>query len=239
MTITTTERVPTAKQIKRYIGGNGSMLVLAEHEGALWASNRHWAVRAAHLEPFLGEHGIDGPGVYDIGGRIASRRTEPADPPRVFSDILDLASYTVPLKHVTIGDYDEVYTQDRQGLLLLLQRPGEAETGVVALPVDQLEWLEGAPVQTPVSQVCNVELFATERPRGPVAIVAEPFEDLGPPELAAVLMPSVRIEPVDTGPCLDCGKTISYAVEHYYPLAGGTVCVPCGEARSIPKEHQI
>jgi len=166
MTMTTTEKTPTAAQIKRYIGGNGSMLVLAEHEGAMWATNRFWAVRAAHLEPFLRKHSIDGPGVYDVASTTVSRREEPADP-RIFSRILDLASYTVPLEHVTIEDYDEVYAQGRDGLLLLLQRSSEAETSVTAVPVDQLNWLEGAPVQAPGSQMCNMELFATRSPSSP------------------------------------------------------------------------
>ena len=236
MTVTTTEKAPTAAQIKRYIGGNGSMLVLAEHEGAMWATNRFWAVRAAHLEPFLRKHSIDGPGVYDVASTTVSRREEPADP-RIFSRILDLASYTVPLEHVTIEDYDEVYAQGRDGLLLLLQRSSEAETSVTAVPVDQLNWLEGAPVQAPGSQMCNMELFATERPRGPVAIIAEPLEQDGTCELAAVLMPMHK--PVESAPCLDCGKVIRYIEEPWYPVDGGGVCVPCGEARGIPKEHLL
>ena len=215
------------------------MLALAEHDGALWASNRFWACRAAYLEPFLREHGIDGPGVYDINGRTVTRRKEEDINPEVFTRSLDLDRYTIPLSNVTIGDHDAIYTQGGEGsLLLLLQRQGEDEPGIVALPAEQVEWLEAAPVQAPDLQVCNMELFATERQNGPVAIIAEGFpDDDAVRELAAILMPMHK--PVKTAPCLDCGKVISYIDDPWYPVDGGGVCEPCGETRGIPKGHLL
>jgi len=176
----------TPALFRRYIGPGEQMLVLAEHKGVMWASNRRWICPAAYLKPFLDKHGIKGPGVWEISGRAVSQRPDRA--PDV-SGFLDLAAYTVPLENAEIGEdspgwgigRSRVYIEDDTGNM------GEVfttpEGNHVAIRADWLDWLERAPA--PERQwgepVMEVTLAATEASRnrgrhgGPVALILRPI----------------------------------------------------------------
>ena len=56
----TTATPKDVSQIKRHVAP-GEMLILAEHDGTMWASNRYWLAPAAWLAQFLDWHDITGP----------------------------------------------------------------------------------------------------------------------------------------------------------------------------------
>ena len=66
-------------EIKRAIGGSGSRLVIAEHDGRYWASNRYWLTDAERVRPLLEHAGFrtDAPAVYDVNGKITAADTPP------------------------------------------------------------------------------------------------------------------------------------------------------------------
>lgn len=194
MTSTTTKSL-TAAQVKRRIGTG--MLVLADVEGTVWASNRYWLTRAESLDPFLREHSISGPGTYWIeNGSVERTGTEVPD----LGKFMDLAQYTVPLRPVQLGGHDEIYAPGREGYFQLFEHADKVETVIVAVPADQLDWLEDVATLNP-ERIYSMRLATTERVPGPVVIIADPLgpepgdETAGPetavPELVAVLMPSV------------------------------------------------
>jgi hypothetical protein len=184
----------TAKQIKKLIAGTpgGDMLILADIDGTMWASNRIWLTRAERVQPFLDEHGIDDPGVYHVNGSTVSQEDGPgtAAVPAI-SGLLDLAQYTRPLDAISIGDHDEIYVPAPDGYAQLFRETQPSER-IVALRADWLAWLEnfaGAP-----GVIYSMRLAATDRAHGPVAVIADPLapepgEDAAP-QLAAVVMPA-------------------------------------------------
>jgi hypothetical protein len=175
----------SAAQIKRHIGDT---LALAEAGGSLWAGNRYWLTRAEYIAPFLAEHSIEGPGVWQIVGREVWH--DAASPPNV-APLLNLANYTVPLKDATIGDWGEIYTLSGHGQYSKLLTTSTGRK-VMAVRADWLEWLECAPPGNR-KHIYSMRLATTKQRIGPIAVIAHPLdpepEDNVSPEIVAVLMP--------------------------------------------------
>jgi hypothetical protein len=185
----------TAKQIRRYIG-HTDMLVLAEVNGTMWASNRIWLTRAEHVQPILDKHGLESPGGWQLGDGDVSLFS--AEPPNV-AKFLDLADYTVPLKNATIGDYEKVYTLSTVGYCEVFVNSDSGTGRYAAVRADWLDWLQEAPFPRADECLYEMRLATTERPGGPVAIIAEPLTldadgDTASPAIVAVVMPVRRPE---------------------------------------------
>jgi hypothetical protein len=191
-------------QIRRYIGRGEAVLVLGEHEGTTWASNRYWLCPAAHIQPFLDKHGIDSTGAYEVNGSTVKPFQGPPWNP---SELLDLAKYTVPLGNAWIGEdgpgwgigRSQVYIRDGDGNMAEVVTTPDGDH--LAIRADWLDWLEGAPAPggREDGMPGEITLAATEKARtserhpGPVALI---LRDIAPEDgeddharIIAVIMP--------------------------------------------------
>jgi hypothetical protein len=160
-----------------------------EHEGTMWASNRFWLCPAAHIQPYLDQHGIDGPGAYEVSGKVIKPcQAPPWDPSR----LLDPTEYTVPLKNTWIGT-SQAYIMDNDGNLAeVLTTPDEDH---VAVRADWIEWLEEAlpPPGQEDGEIAEVAIFATEKAAaspwnpGPVALFLRSLADHGEDDNARII----------------------------------------------------
>jgi hypothetical protein len=211
--ISMTTKSLSAAQIKRHIGPSGSMLVLADIDGTMWASNRYWLTRAEPLEPFLRKHSISDTGAYIFENGSVGHASKPdAD---VLSRFLDLAQYTVPLENVSIDHYDEIYTPGPEGYLQLFRAARTPATRIVAVLADQLNWLEDTAPPPEDGRVSEMRVATTERVNGPVAIIAEPIapepeDETAQPVLIAVVMPSIQRPGLETEIEFDDAKALAW-----------------------------
>jgi hypothetical protein len=113
-------------------------LVLGEHDGILWASNRYWITPAARVAPLLEQYNLsaDQPGSFEVNTTVRKVDDRGFQPGRLLGKPEE---YPDPASPVLIGGHRaHVRLSDRHPWLAAYQSEDGAAFG---LPADDLAWL--------------------------------------------------------------------------------------------------
>jgi hypothetical protein len=125
-------------EAKRQIGksdGRKANLYLAEHDGAVWATNRYWLTRVERIADLLGKFNIatDQIGSFEVGSTV---RKMSDDAPNV-GRMLSLSDYPDELRPLLVADR-QVFYKEGDNFLALFEIPDGNRVGIRQ---DWLAWL--------------------------------------------------------------------------------------------------
>lgn len=164
-------------------------LVLGEHDGIMWASNRYWLTPAARVAPLLEEYNLSAgqPCRLDVNSVVRKRSDEGLKPGRLLGKPED---YPAELAPVRLGDGHRAHVRmtDKHPWLAVYQ---DEDRTVIGLPADDLDWLSdiaGMPLSRPQAfELGPDDQFGEVRVMGkgktgsaPVAIVADVIRTVKP-----------------------------------------------------------
>lgn len=174
-------------EIKKHVGGTAkypAMLIVFEHEGSMWATNRYWVTRASRVAPLLEKYNLDPavPGAYEVNGSVHRDDAGAYVNAAGLAKNLDPALYTVPLVPVLVAGR-QAYNRSDGGVYRAVYQT--ADSMFLALEADGLEWLAATwSIESPEDCYHGTVRYLTTEPHEDknraVAIVADLIRRLSP-----------------------------------------------------------